>query len=95
MFTGIGKLQREYRVTLKDDARAVAEPARRVPLALQPQLTEEMDRLEAAGIITKTREPSDWVSSLVVVHKKNGKLRICMDPRNFNEAIKREHFQLP
>ncbi|XP_049276146.1 uncharacterized protein LOC125760308 [Rhipicephalus sanguineus] len=95
LFTGTGKLQRVYRATLKDDARAVAEPARRVPLALRPQLKEELDRLEAAGIITKAREPSYWVSPLVVVRKKNRKLRICMDPRNLNKAIKREHFQLP
>lgn len=27
--------------------------------------------------------------------KKNGKLRICLDPRDLNRAILREHFKLP
>ena len=27
--------------------------------------------------------------------KKNGNLRICIDPRPLNKALKREHFQLP
>ena len=30
-----------------------------------------------------------------MVEKSNGKLRCCLDPRNLNKAIKREHFQLP
>lgn len=36
------------------------------------------------------------MNSLVVVEKhKTGKLRVCLDPRNLNLGIKREHFQLP
>ena len=40
-------------------------------------------------------EPTDWVDSLVVVEKPNGSLRICLDPRDLNKAIKREHYRLP
>lgn len=29
------------------------------------------------------------------ISKKNGKLRVCIDPRPLNKALKREHFQLP
>ena len=46
-------------------------------------------------IIAPIREPIDWVNSLVIVHKPNGKLRICIDPTPLNKAIKREHFHLP
>lgn len=45
------------------------------------------------NIITKVTEPTDWVSSLVVVHKPNGALRVCLDPHNLN--IKRHHHKLP
>ena len=31
----------------------------------------------------------------MIVEKPNGKLRICLDPRPLNKAIKREHFKLP
>ena len=47
------------------------------------------------GVITPIQEPTDWVNSLVIVEKPNGKLRICLDPRPLNRAIKREHYQLP
>ena len=47
------------------------------------------------GIVSPVNAPTDWVSSLVVVEKPNGKLRICLDPRNLNKAIKREHYVIP
>ena len=37
-------------------------------------------------------EPTDWVSSLVYARKQSGKLRICLDPRDLNKAIKRPHY---
>ena len=46
-------------------------------------------------IITPVTEPTDWVSSIVVVQKQNGELRICLDPHDLNKAIKREHYNLP
>ncbi|CAC5387825.1 unnamed protein product [Mytilus coruscus] len=39
--------------------------------------------------------PTDWVSSLVTVKKPNGKLRICIDPKPLNKALKRSHYPLP
>ena len=40
-------------------------------------------------------EPTAWVNSMVVNEKRNGKLRICIDPRDLNKALLREHYQLP
>ena len=50
-----------------------------------------MDRL---GVIERVQEPTDWVNSMVIVTKPNGKLRICIDPRDLNKAIKREHYPM-
>ena len=46
-------------------------------------------------MIIKVEEPTNWVNSLVVVEKANGQLRLCLDPRNLNKVLKREHYQLP
>lgn len=51
--------------------------------------------MEKLNVIKKIDEPTDWVSSLVIVQKTNGALRICLDPRDLNKAVKREHFKLP
>ncbi len=50
--------------------------------------------MEEEGVIEKVDQPTDWVISMVTVIKPH-KTRICLDPRNLNEAIKREHFHLP
>jgi len=34
------------------------------------------------------------VSSLVVVEKPNGKVRLCLDPQDLNKAIQREHYPI-
>ena len=49
--------------------------------------------MEQQGIIIKVTEgqPTDWVDSLVYQRKKNGKLRICLDPKDLNKAIKRDY----
>ena len=55
----------------------------------------ELDDMEKKGVVRKVEEPTDWVNSMAAVEKPNGSLRVCLDPRQLNNAIKREHFQLP
>jgi hypothetical protein len=81
IFTGLGRLEREYHIEVDPTVTPVINPSRTIPAALR------------SGV--KVEEPTDWVSSMVVVEKPNGKLRICLDPKHLNKAIKREHFQLP
>ena len=45
-------------------------------------------------MITKVVEPTDWISSMVVVRKPN-KLSICLDPKDLNKAIKRSKYMMP
>ena len=40
-------------------------------------------------------EPTPWVSSLTYPKKANGKLRICLDPKDLNKAIIRENHKAP
>ena len=47
------------------------------------------------NIIARIEEPTDWVNSIAVVEKPNSNLRICIDPRNLNKAIKRPHYVIP
>ena len=54
----------------------------------------KLKEMEADGHITKVTEPTDWVSSMVTV-VRNGKLRICSDPKDLNKAIRREHYPIP
>ena len=44
-------------------------PPRRVPLTLKERLEGELARLETANVIKREEQPTDWVSSLVVIEK--------------------------
>ena len=94
-FSGIGCFEGEFRITLDPAVPAVIHPPRRVPEALQEPLKKELDALEAHGIITKVSESTDWVNSLVCVTKPNGFLRLRLDPKDLNKAIKRPHHRTP
>ena len=94
-FGDIGCLPGEYKIKIDPSVDPVIEPPRRIPFSLQKKMKIELDRMESLNVIEKVTHPTDWVSNIVVVEKSNGKLRLCLDPRNLNKAIKREHFQLP
>ena len=95
VFNGVGKLEPAYNIKLTDKVIPVVHPPRKVPASLREKLKNELDDMEKNEIIAKVDEPTEWVNSLVIVEKPDGKLRLCLDPRNLNKAIKREHYQLP
>ena len=63
--------------------------------ALREPLKEGLDTLIQQGITAKVDRPTDWVNSCVCVTKPNGKLRLCLDPKDLNKAIKRPHHYTP
>ena len=95
LFEGLGCLPGKHHITVAENAQPVKNACRKVPFPIRDKLKEELDRMERMNVIQSVDEPTDWVSSLVVVTKKNGQLRVCLDPRNLNKVIKREHYQLP
>ena len=46
-------------------------------------------------VIEPISEPAEWVNPLVTVEKPSRKLRVCLDPKDLNKAIKRQHYKLP
>ena len=50
--------------------------------------------MEAAAILSKIEDPTDWISSQVVVRKPNGIIRLCLHPKDLNKAIVRNHYQI-
>ncbi|CAB3986642.1 Retrovirus-related Pol poly from transposon [Paramuricea clavata] len=52
-------------------------------------------RLEALDIIEQVDGPTPWVSPIVVVPKKSGEIRLCVDMREANKAVQREKHPMP
>ena len=95
VFAGEGSFEGELHLEIDESMTPVKMPVRRVPIGMKNKLKNELRKMENANIITKVDTPTDWVSSLVVVKKASGKLRVCVDPKPLNKALKRCHYPLP
>ena len=63
-------------------------------MAMKEPLKQTLAELTKLGIVTKVEEPTPWISNMVAIMKP-GKLRLCIDPRDLNKAIKRPKYQMP
>ena len=95
VFTGVGQYQKEYNFQLIANAQGVIQPPRKMPYAIQPKVREALDGLKAQNIIADVDRSTEWVSNIMIVEKKSGALRLCLDPRPLNVAIKRERHAIP
>ena len=74
--------------------KPVVQPARVFHIDLEVQITQEINKLLAAGFIKPIQHPK-WLSNIVLVKKKNGQIRCCVDFRNLNKACPKDEFPLP
>ena len=51
--------------------------------------------MESMGVIEKSSDPTPWCAGMVVVPKRDGKIRICVDLKPLNESVLREIHPLP
>ena len=92
---GIGEHEGEYRIRLDDAVDSIQHAPRRVPVALRGRLKATLDDMVRANISEAVENPAEWISSMVVIMKKDSKLCICLDAKDLNRAIRRENYQLP
>ncbi len=57
-------------------------------------IKQDINKLLAVGFIESIEEAT-WLSPIVVVPKKNGKLKICIDFKKLNAATKKDPYSLP
>ena len=66
-----------------------------MPIEHKAEIEKELNDMVCQGIIVKQTELTLWVSSLMYPKKPNGKLRICLDPKDLNKVIIQEHHKAP
>ena len=74
-------------------ARPTKTFAWRLPYALRKELEEELTKLRAAGCIEPSTSP--YASGLVLVRKKDGSLRVCVDYRKLNQDTIPDRYPMP
>eukprot|EP00253_Pinus_taeda_P028534 PITA_28534 len=83
-----------HHIYVEKDARLVRQSQRRLNPHLKHVVKAELQKLLDVNFIYPISN-SKWVSPLVVVPKKNGKWRICVDYKELNKATQKDHFPLP
>ena len=103
-FEGIGCFPGDpYKFYLKPDYKPARHAPRKVPVHLETTFKEEIKSLVKQETLEEVKEHTDWVNSYVIVEKNTGnhhspnhtvkkKLRICLNPRELNEALEREPY---
>lgn len=81
-------------VYIEQNARLVRQPQWRMNPNLKEIVKEELQKLLNANFIYPISN-SQWGSPIVIVPKKDGKSRVCIDYRELNKATLKDHFSLP
>jgi len=65
----------------------------RIPYAARQEIADQLNRMQNEGVIQPSESP--WASPVVLVRKRDGNLRFCVDYRAMNFATKADLFPLP
>ena len=84
----------KYHIQLIDEPVPVIHPPRTVLVHILTLYKE--DKMIADDVSTAVHEPTEWVNSIVCNIKEapegNKKIRLCLDPKDLNKNIRREHY---
>ena len=95
-FNGLGKLQNHQNtLNIDETVQPTAEAQRRVIYHIREKVKHAIHQLVADDIIEKVppTQGTPWISVIIVVLKKDSRVRICVDMRNF--PMQRVHYLIP
>lgn len=82
----------KHEIKLNDDI-PIKEPARRIPPALFQEVREHLKEMMEAGAIKASQSP--YSSNAVIVRKKDGTIRFCVDFRKLNNKTIKDAYAIP
>jgi len=84
----------QHTIPIRKDEKPFEKNLRRINPKLLPLIEKEIKNLFDAKIIASLRF-SKWVVNMVLVRKKNGEIRLCIDFRNLNRVSLKDNYPLP
>ena len=84
----------EHQLPLRPECQPVQQKLERVKPEMILKIKEEVRKQFDAGFLEVTKY-LEWVANIVLVPKKDGKVRICVDYRDLNQASPKYNFPLP
>ena len=83
------------RIPVDRKVKPVQQPWRKIRLNLQGKVQDKIQDLIDRKIVEPVQGFSKWQSPLVIVPKKGGDIRVCVDLRLVNKAVKPEKYPIP
>ena len=75
------------------DFKPIKQAPRRVPIHLKAEVNKIIEEMKSQGVIEESKSP--WISPVVMVKKKDGSLRFCVDYRKLNSVTVKDSYPLP
>ena len=75
------------------DATPKRQRARRMPFVVRSEVARQLEKMQGMGVIQPLCSP--WASPVVMVRKKDGTHRFCVDYRELNSVTKPDSYPLP
>lgn len=96
-FKGLDKFPGKYHIELKDDSVPVVRAPRKYPIHIKDEIMNELKSMSEMGVIEPVPEgkTTERLNEIAHSRKASGKLRICLDPKDINDAIKRSYHRAP
>ena len=91
---GILREVTEHTLKIRLGSKLVKQQLRRFNEGKRRAIGEEIVKLLAAGFIKEVYHP-EWLANPVLVRKKSGKWRMCVDYMGLNKACPKDPFPLP
>lgn len=94
-FDRIGNFKMKATLHLQPDATPSIDPPRKCSVHLKEKIKEELQKMEDLGVIKKVTHHTDWCCSMTTNIKKDGSIRVCIDPKRLNNSLKRCAHKIP
>ncbi|KAL5503556.1 hypothetical protein EMCRGX_G010521 [Ephydatia muelleri] len=89
----LGQTSLSFHTIDTGDNQPIRQHARRLPFHQHKEVSELVDSMLSRGIIESSDSP--WASPVVLVRKKDGKTRFCVDFRKLNDCTRKDAQPLP
>lgn len=89
----LGRTDLEYHVINTGDSEPVKQRYYPVSPHLLPAVHKELDRMLKLGVVEPSH--SAWNSPILLVPKKDGSLRLCLDSRTLNSLSSKDSYPIP
>lgn len=76
-----------------ENALPIKQAPRRIPLQMREEVKKILDEMKRQGVIEESQSP--WVSPAVMVKKKDGTIRFCVDYRKLNAVTVKDSYPIP